>query len=244
MQLQNETLATLMNRKSVRVFEERAIAADAKEAILAAAMRAPTAGNSMLYSILDITDQALKDTLAITCDNQPFIAKAPLVLVFCADYHRWNRKFKQAGCDDVIEGGVPAPDIGDLLLATNDTVIAAHAACVAAESLGIGSCYIGDILENFEKHKALFNLPPQVAPVSMLVFGYPTQQQKDRAQPPRFAKEMVVFENTYRELSEEELLAYKPNDATVAFFKRKYISDFMVEMNRSSNEIVKHWKQK
>ncbi len=244
MQLQNETLATLMNRKSVRVFEETAIPADAKEAILAAAMRAPTAGNSMLYSILNITDQTLKDTLAISCDHQPFIAKAPLVLVFCADYHRWNRKFKQAGCDDVIEGGVPAPGMGDLLLAANDTVIAAHAACVAAESLGIGSCYIGDILENFEQHKALFHLPAQVVPISMLVFGYPTQQQKDRAQPPRFAKEMVMFENAYRELSEAELLDYKPNDATVAFFKRKYISDFMVEMNRSSEEIVKHWKQK
>ncbi len=242
--MQNETLATLMQRKSVRVFEDRAIPTEDKDAILAAAMRAPTAGNSMLYSILDITDQRIKDTLAISCDNQPFIAKAPLVLVFCADYHRWNRKFKQAGCDDVIEGGVPAPAMGDLLLAANDTVIAAHTACVAAESLGIGSCYIGDILENFEQHQALFQLPPQVVPISMIIFGYPTQQQKDRVQTPRFAKEMIVFENTYRELSEEELLAYHPNDTTVAFFKRKYISDFAQEMNRSSEEIVKHWNQK
>ncbi len=67
----NETIQVLMNRKSVRQFEEKPIPADVKEAILAAAMRAPTAGNSMLYSILDITDQKLKDLLAESCDQQP-----------------------------------------------------------------------------------------------------------------------------------------------------------------------------
>ena len=43
-----------------------------------------------------MTDQALKDKLAITCDHQPFIAAAPMVLVFLADYRRWVRKFQQA----------------------------------------------------------------------------------------------------------------------------------------------------
>ena len=116
----NETINVLMKRKSVRVYEDREIPQEAKEAILAAAMRAPTAGNSMLYSILDVTDQALKDKLAETCDHQPFIASAPLVLVFLADYRRWVRKFHQAGCEEV-----PAPRLSDLILATNDTVIAA-----------------------------------------------------------------------------------------------------------------------
>ena len=140
----------------------------------------------MLYSILDVTDQALKDKLAITCDHQPFIAAAPMVLVFLADYRRWVRKFQQAGCEDV-----PAPRLSDFILAANDTVIAAHAACVAAESLGIGSCYIGDIIEQWEEHREMFGLPPYVAPVSMLVFGYPTQQQKDRPQTSRFPQKMI-----------------------------------------------------
>lgn len=134
-----------------------------KQAILAAAMRAPTAGNSMLYSILDVTDQDLKDKLAVTCDHQPFLASAPMVLVFLADYRRWVRKFQQAGCENI-----PNPRLSDFILATNDTVIAAHAACVAAESLGIGSCYIGDIIEQWEQHKEMFHLPQFVAPVSML----------------------------------------------------------------------------
>ena len=56
-----------------------------KQAILRAAFEAPTAGNQQLYTILDITDSALKQTLSETCDHQPFIAKAPMVLIFCAD---------------------------------------------------------------------------------------------------------------------------------------------------------------
>ena len=235
----NETINVLMKRKSVRVYEDREIPQEAKEAILAAAMRAPTAGNSMLYSILDVTDQALKDKLAETCDHQPFIAAAPMVLVFLADYRRWVRKFHQAGCEEV-----PAPRLSDLILATNDTVIAAHAACVAAESLGIGSCYIGDIIEQWEQHQEMFHLPKYVAPVSMLVFGYPTQQQKDRPQTSRFPQKMIVFENQYHDLTDEELQEYYSDDRAKAFYNRKYVSAFAQEMVRSAEEILKNWEGK
>lgn len=237
----NETIRLLAERKSVRVFENREIAPEVKDAILAAAMRAPTAGNMMLYSILDITDQSIKDRLAVTCDDQPFIATAKMVLIFCADYRRWHRKFRLAGCDG---GDVPAPELSDLLLAASDAVIAAHAACTAAESLGVGSCYIGDIIENFEEHRALLKLPPQTAPVCMLVFGYPTAQQRERRQTTRFPRESIVFENGYRELTEDELLEMMPNERTQALYTRKYISAFAREMVRSTKEIFKNWNRK
>ena len=68
----NETIQVLMNRKSVRVFEDKEITPEIKDIILAAAMRAPTGGNCMPYSIIDVTDQSIKDKLAETCDHQPF----------------------------------------------------------------------------------------------------------------------------------------------------------------------------
>ncbi len=117
----NETIQVLMNRKSVRVFEDKEITPEIKDIILAAAMRAPTGGNCMPYSIIDVTDQSIKDKLAETCDHQPFIAQAKMVLIFCADYHRWYRKFKMAGCEDI-----PAPELSNMVLATEDAVIAAH----------------------------------------------------------------------------------------------------------------------
>ena len=74
----NEVLKQLWERKSVRVYEDRPIGPEEKRAILEAAIQAPTAGNMALYTILDITDPAMKAALAISCDNQPFIAKAKM----------------------------------------------------------------------------------------------------------------------------------------------------------------------
>ena len=110
----NETIRLLNERKSVRVYEPGPLPPEVKKAILNAAIQAPTAGNMTLYSILDITDQALKDRLSETCDHQPFIATAPLVLVFCADYHRWFTLFHQD------EPDTRRPGEGDLFLAMAD----------------------------------------------------------------------------------------------------------------------------
>ena len=84
----NEVIRQLHERKSVRVFEDRAIEPEVKQAVLEAAVQAPSAGNMALYTILDITDPEMKQKLSVSCDNQPFIATAPMVLVFCADYRR------------------------------------------------------------------------------------------------------------------------------------------------------------
>ena len=85
----NQTLKQLHQRKSVRVYEDRPVEAEVKQAFLEAAVQAPTAGNMSLFTILDITDEVMKKKLSVSCDNQPFIATAPVVLIFCADYRRW-----------------------------------------------------------------------------------------------------------------------------------------------------------
>ncbi len=85
----NETIAVIQNRRSVRAFQDKPIGRDMVDLIINSAMRAPTAGNMMLYSIIEVDDQAMKERLVQSCDNQPFIAKAPLVLLFLADYQRW-----------------------------------------------------------------------------------------------------------------------------------------------------------
>lgn len=82
----NSTVKELFERKSVRVYKDKEIEPEKKQLILESAIQAPTAGNMTLYSIIDIQDQEIKDKLAKSCDNQPFIAKAPLVLIFVADY--------------------------------------------------------------------------------------------------------------------------------------------------------------
>lgn len=231
----NETLRQLSARKSVRAFEDRAISPEVRQAILHAATMAPTAGNQQLYTIIDVTSQALKERLAETCDHQPFIARAKLVLIFCADCRKWYNAFRSGGCQPRLPGA------GDLMLAASDANIAAQNAVVAAESLGVGSCYIGDIMENIEEHRELLKLPPWVFPAAMLVFGYPTRQQQERPKPQRAAMRHIVHENAYRDMDALELqdmLAYKAGERPYAewlqaFCDRKYASDFSREMTRS-----------
>jgi nitroreductase len=244
----NEVINQLKERKSVRVFEDKEIDLNIKEEIIRAAFEAPTAGNMMLYSILDITDKELKTKLSVLCDNQPFIAKAPMVLVFLADYQRWYDAFELNECNP------RRPGEGDILLACADAIIAAQNTVVAAGSLGIGSCYIGDVLENCEEVRELLELPEFVLPAAMLVYGYPTQQQKDRKKPVRFKKEYIVFENKYRRLNKEEhegMHQIKNEKTSInkdaiegikALCNRKYMSDFSLEMNRSAGEYMKNFR--
>lgn len=240
----NEVIRQLKERKSVRVFEDREISAEDKALILEAASMAPTAGNQQLYTILDITDPQLKEKLVVTCDNQPFIAKAKLVLIFCADCRKWREAFACAGA----EPRKPGP--GDLMLAVTDAAIAAQNAVTAAQSLGIGSCYIGDVMENCEMHRELLHLPDYVFPAAMLVFGYPTRQQIGRKKPERVAMEHIVHENAYRQMDEAELRNMFANRAGErgydewmrAFCERKYNSDFSREMSRSVGVYLKDFE--
>ena len=243
----NEVLRQLHERRSVRVYEERPIEPDVKRAILEAAIQAPTAGNMALYTILDITDPEKKGVLAKSCDDQPFIAKAPMVLIFCADYRRWYDVF----CKYVNE--VRKPDMGDLLLAEADALIAAQNAVVAAHALGLGSCYIGDITENYEYHRKLLNLPQYVVPAAMLCFGYPTQQQLRRPKPPRHPVEALVHENGYDMEKAAQMPQMLENqqgksgeelaDYIRRFCQRKWNSAFSREMSRSCAEMVKDWRE-
>lgn len=239
----NNIVEALHARKSMRVYTDEDISREDKETILNAALQAPTAGCQLLYTILDITDQGKKERLADLCDHQAFIGKAKLVLVFCADCRKWLSFYMEAGLEP------RKPGAGDLLLACEDAVIAAQNAVTAADSLGIGSCYIGDVMENAEDMKELLGLPSYVYPACMLVFGHPTDQQRERKKPERFRLSDIVCENVYQDKNGQEIRSMfdgrtggKSYDEWMeAFWKRKYESDFANEMNRSMEEYLKEF---
>ena len=242
----NDVIRQLRERKSVRAFTDQPIAPEIKREILLSAMEAPTAGNQQMYTIIDVTDQALREQLVKTCDNQPFIAKGQMVLVFCADFRKWYDAFREGGCEP------RKPGVGDLLLAVSDTNIAAQNAVVAAQSFGIGSCYIGDVMENCEAQRELLGLPEYVFPAAMLVFGYPTQQQIDRNKPVRCDLKHIVHENRYREMDGKELremfASKHPNmsyeEWCKRFCNRKYNSEFSREMTRSVGVYIDQYEKK
>ena len=254
----NPTLDLIFARKSARDFEARPVPEKVVRTLLDAAIRAPTAGNMMLYSILRIEDQSIKDALAISCDHQPFIARAPLVLVFLADYARWMRYFDHCGLDGwCAERGARRawPAEGDLMLAVDDALIAAQTAVIAAESLGMGSCYIGDVMERFEEHRAMLGFPKWCFPAAMLCLGYPSERQLRSPARSRFPADTVVFTDRYRELEEgdyarmfgtEEYRSENLRPGTSNYgqhmYVRKFSADFSVEMRRSVRAALEEWR--
>lgn len=240
-----KTIDELIKRQSIRIYTSKRISIKDKNIIFKASVNAPSAGNMQLYSIIDVTDQKIKDKLAKLCDNQNFISKAKMVLVFCADYQKWYDAFTD------LKLSVRKPNSGDLLLSIEDAMIAAQNSVTAAYSLGIGSCYIGDIMENYEKIVKLLNLPQYVYPACMVVYGYPDKDHIQKVKPKRFNNKYVVFNNKYKRLSKKELKDMF-NDRTLskgykewmsAFVSRKFDSDFSKEMSRSANLYINRFKK-
>jgi nitroreductase len=250
-----KTIELLNKRRSIRAYSAKSITSEDEKVIIHAAIRAPTAGNLMLYSILKITDQKLKEKLAVSCDNQPHIAKAPLVLIFLADVQRWWEYFEicdvQKKCND-ININFEKPQESDLLLACCDALIAAQNAVIAAEAIGIGSCYIGDIMENYETHREILNLPNWVFPITLLCFGYPKGEKEKIPLTTRFPRDYIVHQNTYRQLNRQDykhmfqgverkrVIDFAENLGQQIYFE-KLGANFSKEMRRSVKVAIKKW---
>lgn len=253
----NAVLDLIEQRSSTRQFKEDVdISDEQREAVLHAASRAPSAGAMMMYSIIDIRGQATRDRLAVLCDNQPMIAKAPWALVFVVDYRKWIDLFEHAGClseDFVAESGrasCPHPGLGDFGIAAQDAIIAAQNAAIAAEAVGLGTCYIGDIIENAEDVRELLNLPEHTIPLSMLILGVP---KKRRSATPHPTVNLVMSEQYQRadaatmdrQISEMDAM-FRPHAIEAGarvkdIYTRKHTSDFMAEMSRSMELWLRNW---
>ena len=203
----NLTLELLYGRKSVRAYEDRPVGPEARDAILKAAMRAPTAGGLMLYSIIEVDGPQAKARLAVTCDHQPFIATAPMVLLFLADYQRWYDYLLACGVEEYCQRrgvAMRGPEEGDLFLACCDALIAAQTAVIAAKSLGIDSLLTNGVHRgDMERLWVKLGLPRQYCfPLIALVLGYAAKE------PPylkgRLSGPGVVHDETFHNLTGEE----------------------------------------
>ena len=255
--IKNEVLDVIAKRTSLRAYRDQPLTTEEEQAIIHAAMRAPTAGNQMLYSMIIIRDPQKKARLAELCDHQAFAAKAPLMIVFVADFQKWLDYYVKNDvkgfCADK-DYQFEAPQESDLLLAIEDAMIAAQNSVIAAESMDIGSCYIGDIMENGEQVKEYLQLPQYTMPIGMVVYGhYP--DNFPRIPRKRFDEKYIVFEDSYHRLSPEEIDAmfaeedsrYRSDNAVGAknyaqmFYARKTGAKFCKEMARSARFWLKQW---
>ena len=201
----NETIRLLSERMSLRQYSPQPIEAEHLEAIIHSTMRAPTAGNMMLYSVIQVQAQEKKEQLSETC-NHAFIAQAPLVLLFLADMQRIYDFYKTFGVPEYCQEHdieMQTPPASNLMMSCCDALIAAQTSVTAAESLGIGSCYIGDIMAKCEEHQAIFQLPRWTFPIALVCYGY-YPQDLVRKLNSRFDRRFIWFQDTYKHLSEDD----------------------------------------
>lgn len=200
----------LLAHRSVRAYLPDPVGDDQLAAIIAAAQSASSSSNLQAWSVVAVRDPARRAALAECAGGQAHVREAPLQLVWLADLARLRRIAEQAGR--------PAEALDYLemfLVGVIDAALAAQNAVAAAESLGLGTVYIGGMRNQPEAVAELLALPAGVVAVFGLCVGTP-----DPAQPaavkPRPPQRVVVHHETYGlEAQDEGIAAY---DAAMARF--------------------------
>ena len=159
------TIDQIYRHASVRRFKSEPVPRELVETIVAAAQRSATSSNLQMYSVVAVTDPAHRVRLAELCGDQAQVAQAPVFLAWCADRSRLNGVCRLRGYTQAVEHVEP------FLVAAVDVAILMQTATLAAESLGLGSCYIGAIRNNPVEVIELLRLPPLTFPIPGMTLG-------------------------------------------------------------------------
>lgn len=187
----NEVIATLLDHRSVRGYRPDPVPAGTLETMIAAAQSAATSSNMQWTSVVAITDPAKKKKLAEWAGNQKHIEQCPLFLCWVTDMAR-NAAISRA---EKVEFET-MPWLETFLVASVDVALAAQNAVVAAESIGLGTVYIGAMRNEPEKVADLLGLPPQCFVLFGLCVGYATEQAVGDVKP-RMPQAMMLHRERY-----------------------------------------------
>jgi len=190
-------LDVLNNHVSIRKFKNKEVEKSKLDKVLEAAIRASNTGNMQWYSIIVTTEKEIKKNLRSECHfNQAMIEEAPVVLTFCADLNRFKK-----WCE--LNNAEPGYDnFLSFYTASIDVVIAAQNACIAAESLGLGICYLGTTNYTAPKIIEILHLPQGVFPVTTVVLGYADEIPEISD---RLPLEAVVHSEIYHDYSNKDI---------------------------------------
>jgi nitroreductase len=189
-------LDVLLNRSSIRKYKDKPVEKKVLEKILKAGIRASNTGNMQAYSIIVTQDKKKKNELLPLHFNQEAVKQAPLILTFCADLNRFNK-----WCE--LRKAVPAYDnFLWFYTASIDTVITAQNCAIAAESQGLGICYMGTTNYNADKIIEVLKLPKGVIPVTTLTIGYPDESHDLTS---RLPDEAVVHYEEYSDFDKSDI---------------------------------------
>jgi nitroreductase len=187
----------LMQRRSVRNFKDQVIPDEIIGKLLDAANNAPSGGNIQPVSIILVQKAENRRKLAGIVGEQPWVKNAPLSMIFCLDFNRVKR---WAGLNGTEFKGEKA--FSHFMIAYADLMCAAQTVVLLAESVGLGSVYIGTIQSNVDEARQSFLIPEYVLPLMVLSIGYPKSIPNKI---PKLKREGIVHKEQYREPSDDEI---------------------------------------
>lgn len=190
----NDVIKLLQSHRSIRKFTDQEIPRGLLLELIKAGQAAATSSHVQAYSVIHVKDAANREQLAELSGGQGYVASSAVFLVFCADMKRPTEASARTGAN--VERGMTE----QLLVATVDTALMAQNVAVAAESEGLGICYIGGIRNNPEAVSELLKLPPHVYPVFGMCLGYPDHQPEVK---PRLPVEAILKEDYYTDDSDQ-----------------------------------------
>lgn len=180
--IHNPIIEAMLNRRSIRKYTDEMPSDEMLETMIRAAQQAPFA--AQMCSLL----------LSRKKGKIPF--SAPLLFTVCVDAHKLEliiaRRNWSMACND----------LSLLLFGIQDAVLVAENLIIAGESLGLGSCFIGNAPYRAKSIIKNYKLPRRVFPVVQLTMGYPDENPPPR---PRYPIDFFLFENEYPEFSDEPI---------------------------------------
>ncbi|MEH7113707.1 oxygen-insensitive NADPH nitroreductase [Neobacillus niacini] len=207
----NEVITTILNHRSVRHFKDEPLSDEQIKTIVACAQAASTSSFIQAYSIIGIKDMEKKRKLAEIAGNQEYVAHSGHLLVFCADLSR-HELIGDLEQKDVIPS---IESTEKFMVALIDAALAAQNAAIAAESMGLGICYIGGIRNKLDEVKELLKTPARVIPLFGMTIGYP-EKINDKKQ--RLPLEHIYHEEEYEQDKEVYLRQLQEYDKEISSY--------------------------
>jgi nitroreductase len=210
----------LTNRRTIRKYTDKIVEQKLLVQLLEAAAQSSNTGNMQAYSVVVTTNADLKKQLAPAHFNQPMVVQAPVVLTFCADFHRFTQWCEQRNANPGYA------NFQSFMAAAIDAVIFAQTFAIAAETAGLGICYLGTTTYNAQEIIDVLNLPQLVVPVTTITLGYP------EVIPPvtdRLPLESVVHYEKYEDFTPDKIDAIYSVKEEAEFYK-----NFVSENNKET----------
>lgn len=184
----NEMIQKQLSHRTIREFKDEKVPTEIFEQLMEVARRTATSTGMQASSIIRVTDPEIKKKISEVC-KQEYVARAPELLIFIVDQYRNWQIAKEKDCHKE-----SIRDMDRFFASFTDACLAAQNVVNAVESLGLGSVYLGSILNDPERICEVLELPELTFPVVGLGIGYPNQEPQLK---PRMDMKYRVFENGY-----------------------------------------------